>query len=117
MFCRNCGTELKDDALFCTSCGMKLNEETTKESLLSGAENLFAGTDSTNMTGKEFVLGWNSYYFFQFFQKTENIRTITLEQNCLTIIKPGLTNKPKLVKTIDYANIRSVECVKKCTSK
>ncbi|MBR2406981.1 MAG: zinc-ribbon domain-containing protein [Clostridia bacterium] len=27
MFCRNCGTQLKDDALFCTNCGTSVNTQ------------------------------------------------------------------------------------------
>ena len=29
MYCKNCGTENPDKALFCKECGAKLNEEDT----------------------------------------------------------------------------------------
>ena len=31
MYCKNCGTENPDKALFCKECGAKLNEEDTVE--------------------------------------------------------------------------------------
>ena len=33
MFCRKCGTELADDALFCTHCGEKVNEKEAEEAI------------------------------------------------------------------------------------
>ena len=32
MFCKNCGTELKDDAIFCPNCGTKVNGDASAES-------------------------------------------------------------------------------------
>ncbi len=101
MFCTNCGVEIKENATFCTSCGSRMNNTTIKES--------FAG----NVTDREFVLCWNSYYFIHFLHKKENMRTIRLDRNCLMISKANLRNEPELVKTIDYGNIQSVECQKR----
>lgn len=110
MYCKSCGAELRDEAKFCPSCGMNLNSGTANEVIVSGNGNPVISED---VTGKEFEIHWNGYYYFFFYRRTDNSRTIKLEKNHLTIIKPNLTNNPKILKTIDYANIKSVECIKK----
>ena len=39
MFCRNCGTQIADDALFCTSCGAKQNNDGTENTMINNAVN------------------------------------------------------------------------------
>lgn len=46
MYCKNCGTENPDKALFCKECGAKLNEEDTVE--YATASNLSASSKKKN---------------------------------------------------------------------
>ena len=47
MYCKNCGTENPDKALFCKECGAKLNEEDTVE--YATASNLSASSKKKTM--------------------------------------------------------------------
>lgn len=49
MYCKNCGKELKDDAIFCTGCGSP-----TKAAAKSSAA---ASTEEKKLSAKEIVVG------------------------------------------------------------
>lgn len=46
-FCKNCGTELNDEAKFCTSCGAKLEQEVALRSNVAG--NSFPGVSKRSI--------------------------------------------------------------------
>lgn len=46
-FCKNCGTELNDEAKFCTSCGAKLEQEVAVRSNVTG--NSFPGVSKRSI--------------------------------------------------------------------
>lgn len=55
MYCKNCGTENPDKALFCKECGAKLNEEDTVE--YATASNLPASSKKKQWIQRRFPCG------------------------------------------------------------
>ena len=57
MFCKNCGTTVRDGSEFCTSCGTKVAVTGVAEAVRTGAESKIFESDGLVVTTERFVNG------------------------------------------------------------
>ena len=56
MFCKNCGSQLNDDAVFCSNCGAKVNESTVVPTTETQNMGTTKKSDGLGVTAKVFMI-------------------------------------------------------------
>ncbi len=57
MYCKNCGTDLPDDALFCSECGAAVNSEQKETAVRSVPEMKSTSADRNDKIDGKLILG------------------------------------------------------------